>query len=177
MPKNDHAHALRLNTALRAHLGDEEAMAFAASCPLSKSASVEARYAWACRVADALAPCPDGAAIRRDCRCNDGRAMAQQISACIRKGGSLAAGCALFTEQNHYAGLEYVSEHELLFFYRACVCSCVKRAEGLVPLMWCECSAGYAESMFRQVFGCPVRVTLLESVKSGANRCTMRIEW
>jgi len=175
MPKNDNPHALRLAAALQTHLGEEAAQAMAQDFPLPKSAAIDAKYAWACRVTDALAHFEDAAAIRRDCRCSDGRTMAQQILRCIRKAGSLPGGCALFTQENPYAFLEYVSGRELLFGYHACVCSCIKRADGPVPLLWCECSCGYAEAMFRQVFGEGVQVELVGSVRAGGARCEMRV--
>lgn len=178
MPKNDNPHALRLADAIRSHADEDAAQAFANAHPLSKSADVEKKFRWACEVCaalDAQFDAASAAAIRRDCRCNDGRTMARQIAGCIRRAGSLAEGCALFTQENPYAFLEYVSEHELIFGYHACVCSCVKRAEGTLPLVWCECSAGYAEAMFHQVFGEGVQVELLCSVKAGGSRCEMRL--
>ena len=95
----------------------------------------------------------------------------------LSKAGSLAEGCALFSQKNKYAFLEYVSEHAVIFCYHACVCSCVKQADGPVALLWCECSAGYAQVMFRQVFGDAARVELLGSAKSGTDRCSFRIQW
>lgn len=178
MPKNDNPHVLRLAAALRAHQGDSAADAFADAHPLPKSADVGKKHRWACDICAALSAQYDAdtaAAIRRDCRCSDGRTMAAQIAGCIRKAGSIADGCALFTRGNPYAFLEYVSDKELLFGYHACVCSCVKRAEAPVPLLWCECSCGYAEAMLRQVFGEGVQVELLGSVKAGGTRCEMRV--
>lgn len=178
MPKNDNPHALRLTNALRSHAGDDAAQAFADAHPLAKSADVVKKHRWACEVCAVLSVEFDMdtvAAIRRDCRCNDGRTMAQQIAGCIRKAGSLSEGCVLFTRENPWAFLEYVSERELIFGYRACVCSCVKRAEAPVQLLWCECSCGYAEAMLRQVFGEGVQVVLLGSVKAGDDRCAMRV--
>lgn len=180
MPKNDNPHSLRLIEALQGAFGAERADAFALENPLSKAADVEKKHRWACEVCAALeaSSSPDEAArIRRACRCGDGKSMAQEIMKCIKKAGSLAEGCTLFSQQNRYAFLEYVSENELIFGYHACVCSCIKRAEGTVPALWCECSAEYAEAMFSQVFGEDVCVTLLDSVKSGAERCTLRVEW
>lgn len=177
MPKNDNPHALRLHAAIQRHAGDAAAEAFMQAHPLSKSAGPEQKFAWACAVCDAATQQfgESAAAIRRDCRCNDGRTMAKEIAGCIAKAGSLAGGCALFTEKNRYAFLEYVSENELIFGYHACVCSCVKRVESTLPLTWCECSCGYAEAMFTQVFGKGVQVELLGSVKHGDRRCEMRI--
>lgn len=178
MPRNDNPHALRLADALHRHVSAAAAQAFADAHPLAKSADVSRKHRWACELCTAMSAQYDAdtaAAIRRDCRCSDGRTMAQQILRCIRKAGSLAGGCALFTQENPYAFLEYVSDSELLFGYRACVCSCIKRAGGPVPLLWCECSCGYAGAMFRQVFGEGVQVELLSSVKAGGARCAMRV--
>jgi len=113
--------------------------------------------------------------IRRVCRCNDGKTMAKEIADCIAKAGNLPDGCSLFTEKNRHAFLEYVNDRELIFGYHACVCSCVKRVPDVLPLTWCECSCGYAESMFRQVFSQNVNVELLDSVKAGNDKCRMRI--
>jgi len=180
MPKNDNPHSIRIVDSVRSHAGDAVAQTFADAHPLAKSADISKKHHWACDICTALATQFDAdtaAAIRRDCRCNDGRTMAQQIAGCIRKAGNLADGCALFTRENPYAFLEYISSNELIFGYHSCVCSCVKRSEGPVPLLWCECSCGYAEAMLRQVLGDSVQVKLLGSVRAGAARCEMRVQW
>ena len=179
MPKNDNAHALRLKEAIQLTAGEEEANRFAEKYPLSKSADISKKHQWACDICTALQehfPC-EAASIRRACHCGDGKTMAHEMMACFQKAESLALGCELFSEMNQYAFLEYISDHELIFGYHACVCSCIKRAEGPIPLLFCECSAGYAEAMFQQVFGDAVQVTLLDSVKNGAERCIFRIHW
>lgn len=178
MPANDNPHSIRLVDSLRCHAGDAAAQAFADAHPLAKSADVNKKHRWACDICAALDAQFDqdtAAAIRRGCRCNDGRTMAAQIAGCIRKAGNLCDACALFTRENPCAFLEYVSDKELIFGYHACVCSCVKRADRPVPLLWCECSCGYAEAMLRQVFGEGVQVTLQGSVISGGARCEMRV--
>ena len=180
MPKNDNPHSLRLMEAIRAAADEPTATAFAEAHPLSTSADVDKKHRWACDICadlEARFTPEEATAIRRACRCGDGRTMAQEIAGCISKTGSLAEGCALFSQKNKYAFLEYVSERAVIFGYHACVCSCVKRADGPVPRPWCECSAGYAEAMFRQVFSESVRVKLLGSAKSGADRCTFRVQW
>ncbi len=179
MPRNDNPHALRLADALCLHQGSESAEAFAQAHPLGKSADPEKKFRWACEVCQDLTKTfgtDVAAAIRRDCRCNDGRTMAQQILRCLRQKSTLTDACALFTQENPYAFLEYVNEHELCFGYHACVCSCVKRIAGTLPLTWCECSAGYALNMFHIVFpDRTVHVELLGSVKAGDERCRMRV--
>ena len=82
----------------------------------------------------------------------------------------------MFTRQSAHAFLHYVGEREVIFGYHSCLCSCVQQAAQPVPMLWCECSVGYTEAMFGFLFG-KVRVTLLESVVSGGNRCAMRVEW
>lgn len=172
-------HAQRLDSALRTHAGDDFADALLRGHPLSVSATPERKFRWAIGICDALTSLPPetARAIRRDCRCNDGRTMANQIAACIRKAGGLAEGCRLFTQTNPYAFLEYVADDELVFGYHACVCSCVKRSGGTLPRLWCECSCGYALAMFRQVFpGREVQLRLTGSVRGGDGRCEMWVQ-
>ncbi|MBE5809616.1 MAG: hypothetical protein E7318_01645 [Clostridiales bacterium] len=180
MPANDNAHSLRLIEAIRNIKGNDAANAFADAHPLSKSADVHKKFHWACDICTALNTQfskEEANAIRRSCRCGDGKTMAREISACIHKAGNIVEGCKLFSQKNKYAFLEYVTEHELIFGYYACVCSCIKRAEGTVPRRWCECSVGYTEPMFKQLLGETVQVTLIDTVKSGGNRCAFRIVW
>lgn len=180
MPKNDNVHALRLLNAICRSTGCDAADAFGQMHPLSKSADINKKFQWACDICASLESryqTDEAVHLRRACRCGDGKTMAHEIACCIRKAGNLSDGCTLFSRQNGYAFLEYVSDHELIFGYHSCVCSCIKRAAGTVPALWCECSAGYAEAMFQQLFDAPVQVTLLGTVKSGAARCTFRIQW
>ena len=180
MPKNDNPHALRLYQAVCDVKDAAHADRIAEVLPLSKGADVSRKHRWAhdcCAYLSNTCSPDDALQIRRTCRCNDGKTMAREIDSCIRKAGTLQDGCSLFTRQNKYAFLEYVSGHELRFGYHTCVCSCIKRSEEYVPVLWCECSAGYALSMFRMLFGDSVQVHLLSSVKSGAERCEIKITW
>ena len=178
MRKNDNAHSLRLLAALHTTGHDEVAASYEKDYPLSNSADVSKKYRRACDICHALEAQfsrDEAASIRQDCRCGDGKSMAKEITGCISKAGDLPGGCKLFSEKNKYAFLEYVNEHELIFGYHACVCSCIKRAEGEVPALWCECSVGYVSCMFKLIFGDFTSVHLLGSAKSGAGCCTFRI--
>ncbi len=82
MPQNDNAPALRLHASLSAHMGEDAARAFSQAHPLSQSANVETKFAWAKAVCES----PDGQydgetvrEIRRDCRCNGGKAIADKL--------------------------------------------------------------------------------------------------
>ena len=55
--------------------------------------------------------------------------------------------------------------------------ACVKRVSGELSKTWCYCTLGNAEGIFREVFKKDVKVTLLGSIKAGADRCTIKIEW
>jgi hypothetical protein len=136
MAKNDNPHALRLTEAIRDLHGDSIADDFAATLPLTKSADVDKKYSWACQICDVLNEqyrVDEASKIRRACRCGDRKTMALEISGCIIKAGNLAGGCELFSQKNKFAFLEYVDEHEVVFGYHACVCSCIKRSAGNVP--------------------------------------------
>ena len=179
MAKNDNAHAKRLSAAIADIVSPVAATSLAERFPLASSADVIKKAHWACEICQELQDRygdDKAAQIRRSCRCGDGRTMAQEIAACIVKGGGLAAGCVLFSQKKQYAFLEYVSENEVLFGYHHCVCSCVKRTDTPIPSLWCECSVGYVEAMFRQLFNGSVRVELVGSAKSGAKRCSFRIQ-
>lgn len=180
MAKNDNPHALRMYQAITEMKSADMADSLAENHPLSKSANVEQKQKWACEVCAYLeSQCTpeESVSIRRMCRCNDGKTMVNEILGAIRKSEDLASSCTHFTQHNKYAFLEYVSDQELHFGYHACVCSCIKHSTQDVLLLWCECSVGYALSMFRTVFGDTVEVTLLENVKSGGQCCKMKINW
>lgn len=173
-------HALRLHTAIANVVTPAEAERFIETHPLSASADVSKKARWACEICESLGKhfCADtAAAIRRECRCGDGRTMAQEIAACISKGGNLSQGCTLFSQKNKYAFLEYVSESEVIFVYHSCVCSCIKCSSDHIPALWCKCSAGYVRTMFSHIFGESVAVTLLSTAMSGAPRCAFRVQW
>jgi hypothetical protein len=56
-----------------------------------------------------------------------------------------------------------------------CMCPLVESGPpGLSPT-FCYCSTGYVQETFERITGKPVRVKLLESLKSGGNDCVFRI--
>lgn len=180
MPKNDNAHALRLAASLTAHVGENAAQAFAQAHPLSKSANVDQKFAWAqavCQHLDGHYDAETIRSIRRDCRCNDGKAIADKLLRYLHKTGNLWDFAAAFNQGETFASIEYLSENALFFCYPECYCACVKRAAGTLTSAWCACTLGNAEAIFTRVFGPEVRVTLLESIKTGSGRCVLRVEW
>lgn len=181
MAKNDHAHALRLWESIRVHAGADEADALATMYPLSKSAGVEKKMAWAqqvCAYLDDRFDENDVISIRKDCKCNDGKSIAAKIQRYLSSAGSIRQMVEDFNAGETFAQMVYLSDRKLLFCYPQCYCACIKRAEGSVPQSWCYCTLGNAQSIFRQVFPQEnISVALLESIKTGGKRCVIRVEW
>lgn len=180
MPKNDNAHSLRLTESLRNTVGDAAAADFAEKYPLSKSADIEKKFTWAKNACAYLEENFDGdtiKAIRRACRCNDGKSIAAKMGKYLNRTGSIKEFAEEFNAHETFASLEYVSENQLVFCYPECYCACVKRVPGLLSKTWCYCTLGNAEGIFTELFGKTVKVELMESIKSGGSRCAIRVEW
>lgn len=181
MAKNDHAHAVRLVESIQKNIGTDAATALEERFPLSKSATLEKKYEWAKNSCTYLEEHYDTETIiklRKDCRCNDGNSIAAKLSKYLHKAENIKAFVNAINQQETFAAMEYISDHQLLFCYPQCYCACIKRAAGGVSKTWCYCTLGNAESIFRQVFpGENVKVTLIESIKTGGERCVIKVEW
>ncbi len=180
MPANDNAHALRLCASLAAHATPDAAEAFAQAHPLSKSADIHKKFDWARVACNYLTDNFDEDAIRiirRDCRCNDGKAIADKLSKYLKQADSIRAFTEAFNRCETFASLEYINERELLLCYPQCYCACVKRVPETLSAAWCLCTLGNAQGIFTRVFGEGVRVSLTESIKTGAKRCAIHVSW
>lgn len=181
MPKNDNAHALRLMESLRLNTSDALAHELEARFPLSKSASPEKKHQWATETSQFLEEHLDTETvmrIRKDCKCNDGKSIAAKLLKYLHQADSLQQFVDDFNAGETFASLEYLSERKLRFCYPQCYCACVKRVPGNVPKAWCYCTLGNIESIFKQVFPQHnLHTTLLESIKTGGDRCVIEVEW
>lgn len=180
MAKNDNAHSVRLLDSLRRNIGDDVADAFAENYPLSKAANIEKKYEWAKNVCDYLDEHYDTETImtiRKECRCNDGKSIANKILKYLNKTDSTEQFVKAFNENETFASLEYISDNKILFCYPECYCACIKRVAGEVSRTWCYCTLGNAEGIFKEVFKKEIKVTLLESIKTGGDRCVIEVEW
>lgn len=142
MTKNDNAHAVRLLTNLKEHGHEDAARELAEERPLSKTADIEKKFRWAqtaCAVLEAHLDEAEIIAVRRACRCNDGKANAQRLLKYARKAASVEAFVRAFNQGETFASLEYVSERELLLCYPQCYCACVKRVPHTLSRTWCYC--------------------------------------
>lgn len=180
MPKNDNAHSIRLVDSLRKNAGEHTAAEFEARYPLSKSANIEKKFEWAGAACGYLEQNFDAetiAKIRKECRCNDGKSIAARLLKYLNKAASIGEFVELFNQNETFASLEYISENKILFCYPECYCACVKRVPRELSKTWCYCTLGNAEGIFTEVFKKDVKVTLLGSIKTGADRCTIEVEW
>lgn len=180
MAKNDNAHSIRLVNSLEKNIGSDISKEFEEKYPLSKSANIEKKYEWAKNVCTYLEENFDTETIikiRKECRCNDGKSIANKMLKYLRKADSIENFVKHFNENETFASLTYISENKILFCYPECYCSCVKRIPKEVTKTWCYCTLGNAEGIFTEVFKKDVKVTLLESIKSGADKCVIEVEW
>ena len=153
MAKNDNAQSVRLVDSLERHVGYDTAREFEANYPLSKSADIN------------------------KCRCNDGKSIANKLLKYLNKADSIKEFVRLFNEKETFACLEYISDNKIRFCYPECYCACVKRVPQELSKTWCYCTLGNAEGIFSNVFKTDVKVTLLESIKTGADKCVIEVEW
>lgn len=181
MVKNDNAHSLRLVESLRRNVSDAIASELVELFPLSKSATPEKKHQWASETSRFLEEhfsSETVVGIRKDCKCNDGKSIAAKLLKYLHQADSLQQFVDDFNANETFASLEYLNDHKLRFCYPQCYCACVKRVPGNVPKAWCYCTLGNAESIFKQVFPQEdLHVTLIESIKTGGNKCIIEVEW
>lgn len=180
MPKNDNAHSLRLVESLKNNNCPELAEQLENEYPLSKSASIEKKFEWAqqtCSFLENNLEEDEIINIRKNCICNDGASNAKKLIKYLNKASDIKGFVELFNQNETFASMEYIAENKLLFCYPECYCGCVKRIPENLTKTWCYCTIGFAESMFGKVFQRDVKVTLTESIKNGAKRCAMVVEW
>jgi len=180
MAKNDNAHSIRMIDSLKRNVGESASIDFAEKYPLSKAANIEKKYEWAKNVCHHLEEHFDSETImkvRKDCRCNDRKSIADKLLKYLKKASSIGQFVDTFNENETFAFLEYISDNKILFGYPQCYCACVKRVPEKMSISWCYCTLGNVEGIFREVFKKEIKATLLDSVKTGGDRCVIEVEW
>ncbi len=176
MAKNDNSHAVRFYESL-AKLEEEAAVEFAEKHPLSKSADIAKKFAWAkaqCAFLEERFPPEDMAEVRARCHCEAGAAMARRMRGYLEKSADLSEFARMFNQREKYVSLEAV-EDGLLFIYPECYCSCVKRVPEPISRTWCLCTLGHIRGLMSQVLDREPQVELLETIKSGGERCVVKV--
>lgn len=180
MPKNDNAHSLRMVNSLRQNIGEQAAKEFEERYPLSKSADIQKKFEWAKDVCSYLEKNYDTDTIirvRKECRCNDGKSMADKLVKYLAHAESVKEFADSFNRKETFASLEYITEHRIRLCYPECYCACVKRIPKELSKAWCYCTLGNAQGIFTRVFQKKVNVALVESIKTGGTRCVIEVEW
>ncbi len=180
MAKNDNAHSIRLVDSLNRNTGPDTAKEFEEKHPLSQSANIEKKYEWAKDTCGYLEDHFDTDTIirvRKECRCNDGKSIANKLLKYLNKAESIEEFVNTFNQNETFAFMEYMSDNRILFCYPECYCACVKRVPRELSKTWCYCTLGNAEGIFNKVFRKDVRVTLHKSIKTGADKCVIEVEW
>ncbi len=180
MAKNDNAHSVRLVESLNRTAGQDTAKEFEEKYPLSKSAGIEKKFEWAksaCGYLEEHFDTDTIIGIRKACRCNDGKSIANKLLKYLNKADSIEDFVKTFNKNETFAFMEYISDIRILFCYPQCYCACVKRVPRELSKTWCYCTLGNAEGIFSSVFNKEVKVTLLESIKSGADKCVIEVKW
>jgi len=177
MPLTDNPHSVRLYDSLLNHVGEETAERIAHKIPLSKSADYEKKFLWAESVCADLEKEFDGdtvRAIRMDCACGPETGKINKLKRLYHA----SAGLDDFAEKANKLEQGFTIEHKdsaLFLIYPSCYCSCVKRVDKPVSATWCYCTLGYTKRMFESILERPVAVELIESVKTGGDRCEIKI--
>lgn len=102
--------------------------------------------------------------IRKACRCNEGKSIADKMAKYLKKAKSIKEFVELCNQEETFAQLEYISENKLLFCYPSCYCACVKRIPKELSKTWCYCTLGNAEGIFEKLFLKQVKMELVETM-------------
>lgn len=108
-------------------------MSFGNRHRLSKSAKIEKKFEWADDAYHFLEEhfTQDKIIeIRKSCRCNDGKSIANKMAKYRNKSNNKREFVDLFNQNESFACLEYISENSILFCYPQCYCT-LGNAEGI----------------------------------------------
>ena len=176
MAKNDNSHALKFFHSL-SELDGGAAEEFAREHPLSKSADYKKKFAWAkaqCEFLEERFSPEEIGKVRARCHCEAGAAMAKRMRGYLEKSEGLSEFARIFNEREKYVTLE-AADGGLLFVYPECYCACVKRTPEPISRTWCLCTLGHIRGLMSQVLGREPQVELLETIKSGGERCIVKV--
>lgn len=177
MPKTDNPHSVRLYESIAKHTDEQTAERIAHRIPLSKSADINKKFTWAQNICTHLQNEFDDATvkkIRMDCACGPETGKTNNLKRLYQSSTDLDD----FTEKANKLNQGFEIQrrgNDLLMIYPQCYCSCVKRINEPISIIWCYCTLGYTKRMFSHILDRDVDVELLESVKTGSNRCVILV--
>jgi len=70
----------------------------------------------------------------------------------------------------------HIENERIIGIYKKCYCSIPKKVTTMNKI-YCECSAGWFETLFSEVLGKEVNVKILNTIINGATECVFEIEY
>lgn len=189
-----HPEAVQLYKNILRVADERTAREIAHGLPLAYDGTAEERAAWVAHVIDALEKrfSPDIIKeIRLGCYCNENEVFGK-----CKSTGYLCADAALFASVRDWlkglyeasgsmeefvtkANAEklgwYVENGELYTKFFECECPMLEAVGKLPTFTWCYCTAGYGKRLFEAVFGYPVDVEMIQSIRQGHEFCLMKV--
>ena len=177
MSISDNPHAMRLYDSLLKYTDEQTAQNIAHKIPLSKSADINKKFLWAENICNELHNEFDDETIKKirmNCACGPETGKMSKMNELYHSSDNLDDFADKANKLNQGFTLEH-KDNVLFLIYPTCYCSCVKHIDKKMSKIWCYCTLGYTKKMFEHILERCVDVELLESVKTGANRCVIKI--
>lgn len=179
MPKNDNVYLIKMYESIKDISGIDAADSFVEKLPLSASADYIKKFKWSenvCAYLEGNFNKEKVKQIRMKCSCTPPQKYADDVK-------RLYSSCDTINDFCEKYNMQYLGKHSIwnegdsiFFSYPQCYCSLVKRDDKLISKTWCLCTLGYTKKLFDYVLDCETSAELIESVKTGGNRCVMRID-
>lgn len=84
-----------------------------------------------------------------------------------------------FLEKLNEAGIGggnlYIEKGKIIGIYKTCYCNIPKKISNMNK-SYCECSAGWFETLFSEILKKNVKVTVISTINDGAKECVFEIE-
>ena len=189
-----HPEAVQLYRSLSCYVDGSTAGAVAFGLELAPNASPDQRAAWVRRVIAELEGRFDAETIknvRLGCYCDEtenpgkctaggypcaDRALFDKVRDWLRGQYLESSGLEDFADRANSGNLGwYVRGGELYTKFFECECPMLEAVGELPTFTWCYCTAGYGKRLFEGVFGCPVEVEILHSIRQGHDYCLMKV--
>lgn len=177
MPKTDNPHATRLYDSILKRFDEKTAEKIAHKIPISKSAGIDKKFAWAESICSDLEKEFDEDTVKRirmDCACGPEMGKINNLKKVYQSSADLDD----FAAKSNKLNQGFIIQHEdnaLFLVYPQCYCSCVKRINRPISKSWCYCTLGYTKKMFEHILDRVVDVELIESVKTGGKICRIKV--
>lgn len=174
---NYHPHLLKLSNSIKEINPNENNEEFLKKFSLSNSADYLKKFSWAEKLCIELENKYDDETIkqiRMKCSCNLETSKLKKLQEAYQSSNNTTDFVIKVNNQEQGFKLLY-ENNELFLIYPTCYCPFVKRVDKTISKTWCYCTLGYTKNAFEYIFEKQVLIELIESVKTGSNRCKIKI--